>query len=338
MSAITTVRARARRHTTRIVGAVGIVVVLIAIVSLLVGDYALAPDAVGRALTGQGTRVEQYVVTQVRLPRLVMALACGAALGLAGALLQTLLRNPLASPDLLGISGGASVAAVYATLILALPAWAVTGFAFLGGVAVAAVLLIAARRLADGGYRIVLAGVGISFLCAAVIGYLIKRAQVNDAQSAFIWITGSIGATLWRDVLIVSAVLILCVPAAFLAAQALPLVELGDPLATGLGVRPAAVRAGVVAIAVLLAATSTAFIGPVAFVALCAPAIARALIGRGSTALGTSAALGAVLLVIADLVAQHALPGVSVPVGVVTGAIGAPYLLWLLATSKGRRA
>lgn len=337
MSGIAAVRARGRRRTLRITGVVAGVALVVAVVALMVGDYALTPAGVARALTGAGTPIEQYVVTQVRLPRLTMALVCGAMLGLAGALLQTLLRNPLASPDLLGISGGASVAAVFATLVLGLPAWGVTGFAFLGGLVVAAILLGAARRLADGGYRIVLAGVGISFLCAAVIGYLIKRAQVNDAQSAFIWITGSFGATLWRDVLILAVVLALCVPAAVAAGRVLPVVELGDPSAMGLGVRPALVRTGVVAIAVLLAAATTAFIGPVAFIALGAPAMARSLVGRGSPALGTSAVLGAAILVAADLIAQHALPGMSVPVGVVTGAIGAPYLLWLLATSKGTR-
>ncbi|GAA3624068.1 iron chelate uptake ABC transporter family permease subunit [Microbacterium awajiense] len=306
-------------------------------IAMLVGDYALEPWAVVRALFGDGSRIDVFVVNQVRLPRAAMAVLCGLALGIAGALFQTLLRNPLASPDLLGVSGGASVAAVWTTLILGLSGAAVAASAFVGGMLVAAVLLLAARRLADGGYRLVLAGVGIAFLCSAVIGYLIKRAQVTQAQSALVWITGSIGATPWTDVVVVAAVLLLVAPAVWAATRLLPIVELGDPLASGLGVRPVAVRIGVVVVAVLLAAASTAFIGPVGFVALCAPPIARALLGRGASGIAVSGVFGAVILLVSDLIAQYAIPGVAVPVGVVTGLVGAPYLLWLLATSKGHR-
>lgn len=337
MTAIASVQRQARRRNVRVYGVLAVVLLAVAMVTLLVGDYVLGPDRVVVTLFGGGERVEQYVVTQVRLPRLLMALLCGAALALAGSLLQALLRNPLASPDLLGISGGASVAAVTAVLVLGLPSLAVTGFAFAGGLVVAGILLLAARHVRDGGYRLVLAGIGISFLCAAIVGYLIKRAQLNDAQSAMVWITGSLGATVWRDVLVVAVVLAIAVPLVVIASRMLPLIALGHDVASGLGVRPVVVRTAIVALAVLLAAAATAFIGPVAFIALAAPAIARGIIGRGAAALAASALVGAILLATADLVAQFAIPGLAVPVGVVTGVTGAPYLLWLLATSKGRR-
>ncbi|WES65568.1 iron ABC transporter permease [Microbacter sp. GSS18] len=331
------VRAHTRRRTAGVGASIGAVLALAIVVSMLVGDYDLSPAGVARALFGSGSNIDVYIVTQVRLPRTLIAVLCGAALGIAGALFQTLLRNPLASPDLLGVSGGAGVAAVWATLILGLSGAAVAASAFAGGLVVAMVLLVAARRLSDGGYRLVLAGVGIAFLCAAVIGYLLKRAQITQAQSALVWITGSIGATGWSDVLVVGAVLLVAAPMIVAASRMLTVLELGDHLAAGLGVRPVLARIGIVAAAVLLAAASTAFIGPVAFVALCAPPIARALLGRGTVGIATSGAIGALILLAADLVAQHAFPGLTVPVGVITGAVGAPYLLWLLATSRGGR-
>ncbi|GGH34845.1 FecCD family ABC transporter permease [Microbacterium album] len=331
-----------RRATARRSAVVATVMAAIAAlalgVALLLGDFVLSPGAMLQALFGGGTPIERYVVWHVRMPRAALALLAGAALGLAGALFQTMLRNPLASPDLLGISGGASVGAVFATLVAGWTGAAVAGAAFAGASIVAVVLLLAARTLADGGYRLVLAGVGIAFLCAAIVGYLLKRAQQNEAGSVLMWITGSLGATTWEPVLVLGTVLVGGAVATTLLARPLELSELGDPLVRGLGSRPAAVRAGVVLVAVLLAATTAAFIGPVSFVALCAAPIARTLVGRGALALPAAAFTGAALLLLADVVAQHAFPGAAVPVGVVTGAVGAPYLLWLLASSKGHRA
>lgn len=337
MSAIAAVRGRTRRRAVTVGAALAAALIAVACVALLAGDYPLSPAGVARAMAGAGTKLDEYIVLQVRMPRLLMGALCGAALGLAGALLQTLLRNPLASPDLLGISGGASVAAVWGSLVLGLAGTAVVALAFAGGLVVAVVLIVAGRRLSDGGYRLVLAGVGIAFLCAAIVGYLLKRTQVQQAQSAMVWITGSIGATGWGDVLTVAVVLAAAAPALAVCARVLPVLQLGEPLAGGLGARPGAARTAIVAIAVLLAAVTIAFIGPVGFVALCAPPIARTVLGRGAVGLGTSAAIGALILVLADLAGQYAIPGVEVPVGVVTGAVGAPYLLWLLATSRGRR-
>jgi iron complex transport system permease protein len=336
-SPVTAARTQTRRRAALVIGSVVVALLAAAAVELLAGDYPLTPARVIDAALGGGSRIDQYIVLQVRMPRLLMAALCGAALGTAGALFQSLLRNPLASPDLLGISGGASVAAVWGTLVLGLSGVAVAGLAFAGGVAVAFVLLLAAHRLSGGGYRLVLAGVGIAFLCSAIVGYLLKRVQVQQAQSAMVWITGAIGAPAWGDILVLAVVCVLAVPALAAAGRMLPVLQLGDALAAGLGARPVAGRVVVISAAVLLSATTTAFIGPVAFVALCAPPIARALLGRGAVGIGTSAAVGAVILVLADLAGQYAIPGLSVPIGVVTGAVGAPYLLWLLATSKGRR-
>ncbi|ODT24960.1 MAG: ABC transporter permease [Microbacterium sp. 69-7] len=329
-------RAAARRHRI-VVSTVIVFAVVAVVVAVSVGDYPIAPDRLWATLTGSGTRIEQYVVFQVRAPRAAMALVVGAALGAAGALLQSFLGNPLASPDLLGISGGSGLAAVSAILLLGTTGPLVAVFAFVGGSAVAVVLMLAGRSLRDGGFRLILAGIGVSFLTSALINLMMVRAKIEQAQVALLWLTGSLASTPWWQVLVVLVVFVALVPALIVASRWLPLVQLGREAAHGLGVASGPVRVVVVTSAVLLTAVTCAFVGPISFIALCAPAIARALLRHGAVGLGTSAVVGAALLLAADLVAQYALPGMAVPVGIVTGAVGALFLLWLLATSKGRR-
>lgn len=330
------IRTRVRRRRALVVGSVLLATLIIAVVSLSLGDYPITPADVWLTLWGGGEPAQSYVVFQARLPRLTMALLVGAALGAAGALLQSLLRNPLAGPDLLGISGGAGAAAVFAMLILGLGGPVLALAAFVGGIAVAGFLLLAGRHRSDGGYRLILAGVGVSFLCVAITNYLMIRAQVELAQAALIWLTGSLASTPWWNVATVAVVVIVAIPAVVACARWLPLTQMGSPTAAALGVRAQTVRIVTVFTAVVLTAVTCAFVGPISFIALCAPAIARPLLGHGAIGVGTSAALGAALLASSDLVAQFAIPGFSLPVGVVTGALGAVFLLWLLATSKGR--
>ena len=337
MSISLNIRAGAARRRMRVVTITLVLAVVAAGVALSIGDYALSPDRLWQTLTGSGTRIEQYVVFQVRAPRTAMALVTGAALGIAGALLQSYLGNPLASPDLLGISGGSGFAAVFTILALGTTGPVLALSAFVGGAVVAVVLMIAGRALRDGGFRLILAGIGISFLTASAIDFLMVRAKVEEARTALLWLTGSLSSTPWWQVLTVLAVLIASIPALVAAARWLPITQLGPETARGLGVRSERVRWVIVGVAVLLTAATCAFVGPIGFIALCAPAIARPLLGHGAVGVATSGALGAVLLLIADLLAQFAIPGLSMPVGVVTGAVGAVFLLWLLATSKGRQ-
>ncbi len=337
MSALLAVRRSAARRRTQVIAVLAVVIVGAVALSLSLGDYPLAPDRLWLTLTGSGTRVEQYVVFQVRAPRAAMAVVAGAALGVAGALLQSFLGNPLASPDLLGISGGSGLAAVTAILVLGTTGPVLILFAFGGGLLVALLLLLAGRHLRDGGFRLILAGIGVSFLATALINLMMVRAKIEEARTALLWLTGSLASTPWWQVLTVTAVVLALVPALVLAGRWLPLTQLGHATASGLGVTPSSVRLVVVTAAVLLTAATCAFVGPISFIALCAPAIARAVLGHGAVGLAASGAVGAVLLVAADLVAQFAIPGLSLPVGIVTGAVGAIFLLWLLATSKGRQ-
>ncbi|MBU4466406.1 MAG: iron ABC transporter permease [Actinobacteria bacterium] len=336
MSVVEGVRTRVRRRRTLVISALLLIVLAVTVVALSVGDYPLSPAQLWRALWGGGSRVEAYVLFQVRAPRVMMAIVVGACLGAAGALLQALLRNPLASPDLLGISGGASVAAVFVILVLGLTGPLLAAAAFAGGMLVAGLLLLAGRRAGEGIYRLVMVGVGVSFLSASITSFLMVRAQVELAQSALVWLTGTLASAAWWQVLTVLAVAFLALPGVLASARWLPIVQLGVQTSTGLGVRPGTVRGVTIATAVLLTAVTCAFAGPISFVALCAPAIARPLLGHGAIGIGASAVVGVAILTTADLAAQYAIPGLSLPVGVITGAIGAIFLLWLLASSKGR--
>lgn len=305
-------------------------------VSLTVGETTTAE--VLRSLVG-AEGGSDFVVLRLRLPRLLLAAMVGIAFALAGALFQTVLRNPLASPDILGVSGGASLAAATAILLAGLSGAAVSFAAFGGAVVVAVAIYVLAWRHGVSGYRFVLVGVGIAFLVNAGLGYLITRSELNDVREALVWMVGSIGTPAWRDVAVVGTALILLTPLVAALAARLRVLQLGDDTAGGLGVGVETTRLGALAVAVALAAVATAFAGPVAFVAFVSAPVARRLLPTAGLALVPAGGVGAVLVVGADLIGQHFL-GLKLPVGVVTGIIGAPYLLWLLATSnhEGRGA
>lgn len=334
---VAVVRSHTARRRSIVMLTLGVALFAMVVVGLSVGDYPLSPEQLWRTLWGGGERAESYVLFQVRAPRVMMGVVVGGCLAVAGALLQTLLRNSLASPDLLGITGGSSVGALFVLLVLGLTGPVLVIAAFGGGILVAALLLSAGGRAGEGGFRLILAGIGVSFLAAAISNFLMVRAQVELARSALLWIVGSLGSTGWWQVVAVGLVAVAALPGVLLAARWLPITQLGAATSASLGVRASTVRWVVVGSAVLLTAACCAFTGPIPFIALCAPPIARSLLGNGAIGIAASGLIGAVLLTAADLVAQFALPGLSLPVGVVTGALGAAFLLWLLASKKGRQ-
>lgn len=321
-------RVRRARLVALVAGAVAAALVL---ASLALGDYALSPGQAWAVVVGEGAPLDRVVLLELRLPRAALAVAVGVAFALAGGIFQTVFANPLASPDLLGVTGGATVAAVWAILVLGATGAVVGLVAFGGAAAVAGGLLVLTRGRDLSGHRFVLTGVGVAFMASGAVAYLLSRAQVQAAQSALVWTAGSLGAARWGEVALVGVALALAVPALVVAARPLRALQLGPLVATGLGVRVERTRAGLLAVAVLLVAGASAVVGPVGFVALCAPPLARRLVRTGAPALPAVGAVGAVLVLAADLLAQHAIPDVALPTGVVTGAVGAPYLLWLLA-------
>ncbi|WP_249218859.1 FecCD family ABC transporter permease [Falsirhodobacter algicola] len=300
--------------------------------SLMIGQLMIGPAALLQgALTGEG--VGGLVLRTIRAPRALTAVGAGAALGLSGALFQALFRNPLASPDLMGFTSGAGLAillAVAGGLTLPIPAVAAVG----GLVAAVAVGLLSWRPgHATPPLTLVLVGLGIGFACTALSSFVLLVLPVNEAADAQRWLTGSLNARAWGHAAQVWAGLAVLAVLALARQAPLEALELGPDLATGLGIRAGQARAAIAVIAVLLAAAAVAVVGPVPFVALMAAPTGMRIAGaRGLRARLVAAALaGAVILVLADLAAQMAVPGASLPVGVATGILGAPYLLWRLS-------
>lgn len=324
------VRHGAARRGRLVSAALAVAVVVAFGVSLSVGTYAVSLPDVVRVLAGEQLPGAQFVVLDLRLPRAVTAIGVGMAFGLSGILFQTLVRNPLASPDIIGITAGASAAAVAAIVVLDLPRTGVAAAAFGGAIATAAAIYLLAYRGGVSGYRLVLVGIGIGALLNAVVTYLLTRALVTDAQQALVWITGSLNSSAWDRIPALAGPLLVLVPLAFALARPLRGLQLGAELAAGLGVRVNGSTLALVLVAVALAAVGTAAAGPIAFVAFVSGPIARRLTRGSGSSLAPAALVGALLVLVSDLAAQHLVPGVKFPVGVVTGIVGAPYLLWLL--------
>ncbi|MFI7427828.1 FecCD family ABC transporter permease [Micromonospora sp. NPDC049836] len=320
------------------VGTAGALLALaLGVLAVGAGDHPIAPGDVLRVLAGGGSPADRFIVTELRLPRLVTALAAGAALGLAGAVFQSLTRNPLGSPDVLGVTSGAATGALV-VVVLGGSSAALAGAAAAGGVATGALLYALAGRSGVGGHRLVLVGIGVTAILTGVNGWLLTRAPLMDAARATLWITGSLDGRGWANALPVLGALAVLVPVVLLArAPALRLLEMGDDSAAALGVPVRRVRAAALGAAVLLVSLAAAAAGPVSFLALTAPHLARRLTRAPGPNLLPAAALGAALLVAADQVAQHAVAGHQLPVGVVTGVLGGGYLAWLLAGERGGR-
>lgn len=323
-----------RPRTRRLAVHLGLVVAVVAVAvpAMMLGDYRLSLGQVVDAIFGSSGPAH-FVVIELRAPRWVLGALVGVAFGVSGALFQTSLRNPLASPDVLGVSQGASAAAVATLLIGGTSGWAMTAAAAGGGIAVGLLLYAVSWKQGTTGQRFVLSGIGVAYLAGSVVGYLLTRSDVRDAQSALTWMTGSLGQSSWQLVAVLGPVLLVLLPFACVLARGLDLLQLGDDRAASLGRRPERTRGGAVLLGVLLASAATAAAGPVSFVAFAAAPIARRLLGDGTPGLAASGLGGVVLVTGSDVVAQHLLP-VDVPVGIVTGALGAPVLIWLLARRR----
>lgn len=334
---VAVVRERRRGRRLRNLGVLlgcALLIAALVVLGLLLGAADLDAGQVLSGLLGVGGRAENLIIQTLRLPRIAAALLAGAAFGLAGAVFQSVLRNPLASPDILGISTGASLGAVVAVLVLGWTGAAVSLSAFAGALAVAVLIWALAWRQGLHGIRFVLVGVGLAYLSGSVISWLLSQADVREAQPVLLWTVGSVADV--RGESLGTLAVLLGIFAALVAVCSAPLrvLPLGDELAAGLGIRPNLSRILLLFAAVGMVASATSQTGPIAFVALLAAPIARRLQDDGGPALLSSVGIGAALTLAADLVGQHAVPGLVAPVGIVTGLIGAPYLLILLARQR----
>ncbi|MFI6061447.1 FecCD family ABC transporter permease [Streptomyces sp. NPDC051286] len=298
------------------------------------GDYAMTPGEVVSTLFGHGTFQEQFIVTDLRLPRVLVGLLVGAALGVGGAVFQTISRNPLGSPDVLGFGQGATVGALTVIVLFQGGATAVAGGAVVGGLLTGAAVYLLAWKRGVHGYRLVLVGIGTAAMLTAASQYLITKADLVDATRAVVWMTGSLDGRDWAQVWPLLAVCGLLIPLVLGHGRALRMMEMGDDAAYALGVRVERTRLVLMGCAVLLVAVATAAAGPIAFVSLSAPQLARRLTRSPGPNLAPAAFMGAALLLVADWIAMDAFGDRQLPVGVVTGVLGGCYLLWLLVSER----
>ncbi|WP_422070673.1 FecCD family ABC transporter permease [Streptomyces hoynatensis] len=297
------------------------------------GKFGLTPAEVVRTLLGDGPPGAGYVVTELRLPRALDGLLAGAALGMSGAVFQSLARNPLGSPDLIGFGHGSATGAVLVILLLDGSATAVAAGALSGGLVVAAAVYLLAWRRGVAGSRLILVGIGAAALLGAVDNYLLSRADLGDAAQAAAWLTGSLGGRQWSDVRIAGLAACVLMPVLLCLGRRLALLEMGDDTAGSLGIHPERTRLALLATAAATCGLAVAAAGPIPFVALASPQVARRLTRHPGPNLLAAALTGALLLVLADWLTQRLVP-LPLPVGVATGLLGGVYLLWLLVAER----
>ncbi|MGW4586338.1 FecCD family ABC transporter permease [Amycolatopsis thermoflava] len=314
-----------------------VALLLVTAVGVTIGEYPIPLAQLPELLTGGGHRIDRHILFDLRVPRAVTGCVAGACLAMAGALTQTISRNPLATPDILGVTGGASAAAVAVivfgggvySLASGITTIGVPAAALVGGLVAAAAVYGFSWRHGVDGFRLVLVGIGCGAVLTALTSWLLILASINSAAQATVWLVGSISAVSWDQAIPLLILAALLVPAALTLPRTLAVTQLGDDAAAGLGVRIQASRLGAIGVAVGLTAAAVAAAGPIGFVALVTPQIMLRLTGGSRPPLVASALGGALLVQASDLLGRTAFSW-EVPVGLITAAIGAPYLIWLL--------
>lgn len=323
---------RARRRRTALVFLAALVASGFA-ATLMFGQTFYPPGDVLRVVLGQEVPGASFTVGRLRLPRSVLAMAAGLSFGLAGITFQTMLRNPLASPDIIGISSGASAAATFAIVVLGLSGTAVSTVAVVSALAVALLVHTLSARGGAAGTRLILIGIGLAAMLDSLTAHVLDRATEWDLQEAMRWLTGSLNGVTWDETVPVLVVLALIGPLLLSKARDLEMFRLGEDTAPALGVRVARTRLLALTGAVGLIAFATAAAGPIAFVAFLSGPIAARLIGPNGSLFLPAALVGALLVLVGDFAGQFLL-GSRYPVGVVTGVLGAPYLVYLIVRTN----
>ncbi|MEA5116079.1 MAG: iron chelate uptake ABC transporter family permease subunit [Propionicimonas sp.] len=330
-------RVRFERRAAAVYLVLLLVAVAAAVVGILIGDYPITLDQVLASLAGTAEDpLAQYFVTQVRLPRAVTALLVGAALGMSGAIFQTVSGNPLGSPDVIGFTTGAATGALLEIIVFGGDTLAVALAAVAGGLIIAAIVYGLAWRSGVAGFRLVLVGIGVGAVLASINSLLVVKAPLEAAQTASQWLAGSLNSTLWPEATAVAVALAVLTPLAVAWVRPLGQLPLGDATATGLGVRVERSRLVLIVVGVALMGVATASTGPIAFIALAAPHLVRKLTRTPGVALFGAALMGGVLVLVSDLIARRLFAPTELAVGVITGSLGGLYLVWLLAVERKR--
>ena len=327
-------RLRPRTRRAVVTALIALAALVVGVVALGLGDYPLAPLEVVRALGG-GDGPASTIVLGWRLPRVLAALVFGAALGASGAVFQSLTRNPLGSPDVIGFSTGAYTGAIVVIVSGATSTVGTAAGALAGGLVTALVVYLLAWRGGVQGLRLVVVGIGVTAVLHSVNSWLLLRAQAEVALTASFWGAGTLALVSWRQLLPAAAVLAVLAAGVVVLARPLRQLELGDDAARSHGLRAEPARLALVVVGVALTAVVTASTGPIVFVALAAPQLARRLVRSAGVPLAAAALVGALLLLVADVVAQHVAAS-PLPVGLVTLVIGGGYLVSLLVGESRR--
>ncbi|MBJ7450686.1 MAG: iron chelate uptake ABC transporter family permease subunit [Blastococcus sp.] len=324
-------RNRVRRSSRRrlVVAVLAVLVVALFVATLMIGRTFYPLGDVARVVLGERVPGASFTVGRLRLPRGVLAVVAGLCFGLGGVTFQTMLRNPLASPDVIGISSGASAAAVVGIVIFSLDGTAISTLAVVAALGVALLIYGLAFTGGVAGTRLILIGIGVGAMLTSVINYVLTKAGQWDYQEALRWLTGSLNGTTWTAVLPALVALLVLAPVLLGQAKNLSALQLGDDTAAALGVRVERTRLIAIVAAVGLVAFATAACGPIAFVSFLAGPIAARIVGPHGSLLVPAALVGALLVLVADLAGQFAFD-TRFPVGVVTGVLGAPYLIYLI--------
>lgn len=325
---------RAEPRAMAVVGGLVVLALAAAVVLIGTGDFTIAPADVISSLLGSGTPAQDFIINELRLPRVLVALLVGASLGISGALFQSISRNPLGSPDVIGFGQGSSVGALTVIVFFHGGTVAVSFGALAGGLATGVAVYLLAWKKGVHGYRLVLVGIGAAAMLTACIHYLLTKSTLVDATRAMVWLTGSLDGRDWAQVWPLLVLFVVLLPVVLGYARPLRMLEMGDDAAYALGVPVQRTRTVLMLCAVLLNASATAAAGPISFVALTAPQLARRLTRATGPNILASACMGAALLVVADWGAQRLFGESTLPVGVLTGMVGGVYLLWLLVTER----
>lgn len=307
----------------------------LAALSLLSGKYPVALSQVFWALVGQGDDMVRMIVVEWRLPRVALAVLLGAALGVSGAIFQSLTRNPLGSPDIIGFSAGSYTGALMVILIFSGGYYETALGALAGGIVTAAAVYLLAWRRGVQGFRLIIVGIGVAAMLSAFNAWMIREADLQVAMAAAIWGAGSLNGLGVEQLLPLALMLCVLLPLTLLLSRPMRQLELGEDVARASGVDAGRIRLLLMMLGVALTALVTASAGPISFIALCAPQIARRMTRSAGVALLPSALTGGLLLLAADWAAQHAM-GPQLPVGVMTVSIGGLYFLFLLIR-EGRK-
>lgn len=307
--------------------------IAVAVVSLTLGEFPITVYDVLNVLSGGGTLIERDIVLDGRLPRTATGLGVGVAFALSGTILQRIAANPLVSPDVIGINSGAAIGALTVLTVLGGGGVTLVLGALVGALATAVLILLVAYKRGLHGLRLVLVGIGVAAMLSSGISYLLTRSDINRAMSAAAWLTGSLANRGALHVAVIGITLLVTVPILIGSARHLRLLELGDDLTRTLSGTRQGHKVTLALLAVTLAAMATAAAGPIGFVALVAPQIARRLLAGRQPGLALAAAIGAFLVVGSDLAARRIFAPTEMPVGVLTAVLGAPVLLYLLARS-----